>query len=144
MEFYPIFNRLDAIVELFQFPTGWNSTSRRKESSGGLIGFNSQRDGILLKAVTIRSASKASLNSQRDGILLYKRYRQGLNFEVSIPNGMEFYLAAAITAVNKEHCFNSQRDGIPHEAVEPVDTGVAFQFPTGWNSTIPGHKNRHR
>ena len=30
MEFYPIFNRLDAIVELFQFPTGWNSTGMDK------------------------------------------------------------------------------------------------------------------
>ena len=55
-----------------------------------------------------------SFNSQRDGILLklYSFYK--LRSLVSIPNGMEFYIATVLTD-RREH--------------------VAFQFPTGWNST---------
>ena len=54
-------------------------------------GFNSQRDGILLKAAVAALAGSARFNSQRDGILqsvLLQARRLG---RVSIPNGMEFY-----------------------------------------------------
>ncbi len=54
-----------------------------------------------------------SFNSQRDGILHEFAKREGKNSTVSIPNGMEFYLAAELV-----------RDG-----------AKLFQFPTGWNST---------
>ena len=48
MEFYPAPITLCTEQMLFQFPTGWNSTSSRtKGSSLGEIRFNSQRDGIL-------------------------------------------------------------------------------------------------
>ena len=33
-------------------------------------------------------------------------------------------------------CFNSQRDGILHNATGYVMKYITFQFPTGWNSTI--------
>ncbi|WP_298977699.1 hypothetical protein [uncultured Campylobacter sp.] len=53
----------------FQFPTGWNSTKNKQGEVQASRGFNSQRDGILLKT------SRA-------------KFRQA---GVSIPNGMEFY-----------------------------------------------------
>ena len=71
MEFYlPICNRLDAIVELFQFPTGWNSTKIGDFISVLVNCFNSQRDGILLCAPCAVEDGDDCFNSQRDGILL--------------------------------------------------------------------------
>ncbi len=40
----------------FQFPTGWNSTKHIASSLGKKDGFNSQRDGILLRR--LESGSK--------------------------------------------------------------------------------------
>ena len=55
---------------------------------------------------------------------------------VSIPNGMEFY-AAAIPVIAATARFNSQRDGILHKEFGFKNGYVEFQFPTGWNSTRP-------
>ena len=53
--------------------------------------FNSQRDGILPRAIPAAEALIARFNSQRDGILPYiKIFIWSLKI-VSIPNGMEFY-----------------------------------------------------
>ena len=54
--------------------------------------FNSQRDGILLAPENERYVEAEGFNSQRDGILLfYEKFFRFLKFQVSIPNGMEFY-----------------------------------------------------
>ncbi len=55
-----------------------------------------------------------SFNSQRDGILQKPGAKRGKDNVVSIPNGMEFYPNVS---------------GL-HVAF------LAFQFPTGWNSTV--------
>ena len=54
-----------------------------------------------------------SFNSQRDGIL-------------------RFPLLCSAPFVPR---FNSQRDGILHAKKENKQSTIAFQFPTGWNST---------
>ena len=96
--------------------------------------FNSQRDGILRRSRVYNDTYVWCFNSQRDGILhkLYKadscgrlefQFPTGWNstfvnhlentsiFNVSIPNGMEFYLLREKFRDGK-WCFNSQRDGI--------------------------------
>ena len=93
MEFYEEIDKSRRDVISFQFPTGWNSTVSKTGLSLGDESFNSQRDGILL------------------GRKEAKRKQQ----QVSIPNGMEFYLT------------NEEYPGANYE----------FQFPTGWNSTVP-------
>ena len=76
----------------FQFPTGWNSTLYYfLEIVFAIAGFNSQRDGILLSRIDIFWRSRI----------------------VSIPNGMEFYRG-------KRKLWDQRK---------------RFQFPTGWNST---------
>ena len=54
----------------FQFPTGWNSTIGTNLNSLADVGFNSQRDGILLLFFVPGSFKERGFNSQRDGILL--------------------------------------------------------------------------
>ena len=104
---------------------------------GGADSFNSQRDGILLVSDVVgelvlllfqfptgwnstliqkfRFGLKASFNSQRDGILR------------SITRAIK----------RKSSGFNSQRDGIlPKEFQTDSSLSLAFQFPTGWNSTF--------
>ncbi len=77
-------------------------------------GFNSQRDGILLKPLACVHAEQ-SFNSQRDGIL------QKPAFEAS----------------RLSNCFNSQRDGILYKhKYALLSCKLEFQFPTGWNSTV--------
>ena len=77
-------------------------------------------------------------NSQRDGILLFYRPRRGNKRNVSIPNGMEFYLYDWVILHSDVKSFNSQRDGILRtKHIHYVRSANEFQFPTGWNSTIP-------
>ena len=118
----------------FQFPTGWNSTSFYFYTSKNSDGFNSQRDGILLK-------EGGSLDPK---------------FRVSIPNGMEFYKTLIEKSLGYQRfqfptgwnstegeysvyyamaCFNSQRDGILRIQGFQTERLLTFQFPTGWNST---------
>ena len=60
--------------------------------SASIACFNSQRDGILLAPENERYVEAEGFNSQRDGILLfYEKFFRFLKFQVSIPNGMEFY-----------------------------------------------------
>ena len=101
----------------FQFPTGWNSTPRLGFLVGSYYSFNSQRDGILLDSAAFKSSivlafqfptgwnstrvcktcadGKDGFNSQRDGILLVPPRQRKASKDVSIPNGMEFYLCSA-------------------------------------------------
>ena len=78
----------------FQFPTGWNSTKTPFSSKQAVKSFNSQRDEILLLFPFI----------------LFDF------FNVSIPNGMKFYLSFLRISTHI----------------------LKFQFPTGWNSTFRG------
>ena len=78
-----------------------------------LIGFNSQRDGILL--VILHSYYFSStLVSIPNGMEFYRfcfaHARQMPT--VSIPNGMEFYRNEFLHLCNTHLSFNSQRDGI--------------------------------
>ena len=76
------------------------------------LGFNSQRDGILLYIWTIQKSLMVSIPNGMEFYQqldrLYKEYER-----VSIPNGMEFYSVRHSNKIYK----------------------IMFQFPTGWNST---------
>ena len=65
---------ISILQKLFQFPTGWNSTTNKYVNALTTICFNSQRDGILRY------------------MFLVGWY---ITF-VSIPNGMEFYVERPI------------------------------------------------
>ncbi len=74
-------------------------------------------------------------NSQRDGILLRHSKHPHSAHEVSIPNGMEFYLITMPYSAETNVGFNSQRDGILRYTQSGIGFCEEFQFPTGWNST---------
>ena len=76
-----------------------------------LLGFNSQRDGILHKFNRHVGSDRNCFNSQRDGILRIIPTEHFATQEVSIPNGMEFY-SNKTTSRFYGSSFNSQRDGI--------------------------------
>ena len=136
MEFYVISFWLSRQYNLFQFPTGWNSTLFRPHQNlentvsipNGMefywciamssdylnICFNSQRDGILLYTILGFSFPNYSFNSQRDGILL------------TLGSLILLFII----------CFNSQRDGILLKVNASSGKVSGFQFPTGWNSTV--------
>ena len=84
--------------------------------------FNSQRDGILPKENCKYLHPDNRFNSQRDGILQIAAQKELFVEIVSIPNGMEFY--------------NTEK---PNAA-----DYIAFQFPTGWNSTLLAIDTRKR
>ena len=78
------------------------------------MGFNSQRDGILLYYVCGRLVHEYVFQfptGWNSTVFLGELY---IVFTVSIPNGMEFYAFYHLG----------------------VDVLAMFQFPTGWNSTL--------
>ena len=97
-------------------------------------------------------------NSQRDGILRYSGKNLEMRMSVSIPNGMEFYSLLSILVCmllrvsipngmefyqTLLYLFISRIDvSIPNgmEFYNEKDNfssgSVVFQFPTGWNSTL--------
>ena len=121
-----------------------------------IVGFNSQRDGILPGYAPPSSQTMFSFNSQRDGILLGNvnlailstafQFPTGWNstkgypkswrcVTVSIPNGMEFY---KIGIVKRRATPNvSIPNGMEfYKKLQTFKvTQELFQFPTGWNST---------
>ena len=120
----------------FQLPTGWNSTLPPIKSLGTHTSFNSQRDGILLLTMGSRFAHPR-FNSQRDGILQiivsmfcgaprrFNSQRDGILRSLFAPS------------LKAKTCFNSQRDGILLDIAPLLLRCLgAFQFPTGWNSTM--------
>ena len=115
MEFYfkRRFYRLSC--QLFQFPTGWNSTHR-------II-----TDGANIWLFQFPTGWNSTLWCSR-----YRSYTR-----VSIPNGIEFYQTTSVELWSALQSFNSQRDGILHCAYRVYHPRiVVFQFPTGWNSTV--------
>ena len=72
MEFYSKARDFISDSWRFQFPTGWNSTLCKLYRRNEILGFNSQRDGILPE-FTRESDGASCFNSQRDGILRYAR-----------------------------------------------------------------------
>ena len=82
---------MNQLQQMFQFPTGWNSTLAVTPTNTPNPRFNSQRDGILQNCIAPK---------------IYQAYT------VSIPNGMEFYSLLCRGIVRKLNSFNSQRDGI--------------------------------
>ena len=142
---------------MFQFPTGWNSTSAWLPLPSSTLSFNSQRDGILpaelLKLPWFQGfqfptgwnstvtgwgsgSITAGFNSQRDGILrkstkfYHKIYWGSFN---SQRDGI-LHLFQDIWLISQD-CFNSQRDGILLYKILSQNLLRKFQFPTGWNST---------
>ena len=113
MEFYSgRRNSFEPIIR-FQFPTGWNSTQNLKEEKWTLQ--VSIPNGMEFYYIACRRKLFAvGFNSQRDGILQWDDRAWLSTTLVSIPNGMKFYFAISI--------FRS--------------SNTAFQFPTGWNSTL--------
>ena len=157
MEFYTRPKKFPNVTAEFQFPTGWNSTLFGQSlcrwvwvsipNGMEFYGidmtkqefvskrFNSKRDGILRSRFGESTPKIYRFNSQRDGILLIADFICTTWAEVSIPNGMEFYVR---TARHRQQSlsFNSQRDGILHAGTATAGkTRNLFQFPTGWNST---------
>ena len=119
-------------------------------------GFNSQRDGILLKKTNnerkIKTVSipngmefyadlghffASLLVSIPNGMEFYapRLIKPLASFFVSIPNGMEFYPRLHKLRLLQKG-FNSQRDGILPSYIYSAYSYEAFQFPTGWNSTV--------
>ena len=114
MEFYRILINIKSYARKFQFPTGWNSTSRVNQKIYLKNCFNSQRDGILPK-VSIWISSATSFNSQRDGILRNNDTDSRVKIRFQFPTGWNSTL------------WRDDR--------RPTSSNL-FQFPTGWNSTI--------
>ena len=157
MEFYLKKGELLILSGMFQFPTGWNSTIRLGDISYNLQDVSIPNGMEFYRARFASFIGKQSFNSQRDGILLKFLWIRSEPYLVSIPNGMEFYLLLRLYTLCFL-CFNSQRDGIllkvadriivyldvsipngmefyeDHYRVEKED--AMFQFPTGWNSTL--------
>ena len=135
MEFYfSRHHRRDFLTYEFQFPTGWNSTKNTSKTAN--IDIVSIPNGMEFyqKVIFLLERMLKGFNSQRDGILQRYRRRARANLFVSIPNGMEFYYAPLLKD-GSPACFNSQRDGILPNFSSTYYAEVAFQFPTGWNST---------
>ena len=119
-------------------------------------GFNSQRDGILLKKKTqafnpcgfqFPTGWNSTIRASYDIGKRIVSIPNGMEFylvegisgsaveKVSIPNGMEFYENHFVEA-SSDMGFNSQRDGILRDVYRCHEwTKKTFQFPTGWNST---------
>ena len=137
MEFYTTTNLQSWSPISFQFPTGWNSTILEGGRIGEKDGFNSQRDGILLvSGYLAHYTGPFQFPTGWNSTLKAKKSRL-LTLMVSIPNGMEFYQKRKDLFSRLSNCFNSQRDGILLEPIVKLFFLRAFQFPTGWNSTIP-------
>ena len=78
-----------------------------------IIGFNSQRDGILPEYLRHRTKRKdVSIPNGMEFYTLKRRFKSSIKIVVSIPNGMEFYAVAANSTFSISSRFNSQRDGI--------------------------------
>ena len=143
-------------AEVFQFPTGWNSTARSQRRRKGdaefqfPTGWNStyarvlrRRDPLVFQFPTgwnsTRSASLTSprhqsFNSQRDGILQAQAVCYNTSILFQFPTGWNS--TRAINNINLAKSFNSQRDGILHFTFINTPEPHRFQFPTGWNSTM--------
>ena len=105
----------------FQFPTGWNSTRFFLFIYVKMLSFNSQRDGILQKQISLFDFSTAAFQ---------------------FPTGWNSTLHYR-TVWRSSDRFNSQRDGILLRlALAICGIGALFQFPTGWNSTLCIHFKR--
>ena len=120
----------------FQFPTGWNSTHRKqcpwkpRNLFQFPTGWNSTRRAVwILWEIS-------SFNSQRDGILQMALDYPALLFQVSIPNGMEFYLRSFPPRIDCEQV--SIPNGMEFYGTTSTQFLIfkMFQFPTGWNSTM--------
>ena len=70
---------------------------------------------------------KERFNSQRDGILHKEAKKHISSNNVSISNGMEFYVKTR-EGYHYNLCFNSQLDGILHNATGYVMKYITFQF----------------
>ncbi len=136
MEFYSFLYSSHSGLSCVSIPNGMEFYLGVMAEVGLSEGFNSQRDGILpyrvasplprcefqfptgwnsTRFVPVLPQACYRFNSQRDGILRFKG---------------DVARAAAV-------CFNSQRDGIlPRKSARYKQSSSAFQFPTGWNSTI--------
>ena len=139
----------------FQFPTGWNSTSRYPLiPSCTLVSIPNGME--FYERVATSRRIRGSFNSQRDGILRSITAPYDCQAIVSIPNGMEFYLSfiplpfgrgsfnsqrdgilrvLIAFAPTARASFNSQRDGILLNFCKQAIHDLVFQFQTGWNST---------
>ena len=96
---------------MFQFPTGWNSTTPRNKRHRALQRFNSQRDGILQIINAVIKAELERFNSQRDGILLFLTITLNGCFRFQFPTGWNSTVSLQIACAFSKS-FNSQRDGI--------------------------------
>ena len=144
MEFYCALPQIDALLKLFQFPTGWNSTKTFKIFILSPCQFQFPT-GMEFYKTSKKSNSQDFLFQFPTGwnsTFLKKRPTHTKN--VSIPNGMEFYVFKKETYPHEKR-FNSQRDGILLcFCCLYYSTSLLFQFPTGWNSTelchLPNNK----
>ena len=114
MEFYLEADGILISGNLFQFPTGWNSTRH-------LTG-------------TPEISAKVSIPNGMEFYAALTTFWLSV-FAVSIPNGMEFYKSKK-SKKKRNLSFNSQRDGILRfRGFTMLLNELLFQFPTGWNST---------
>ena len=141
----------------FQFPTGWNSTERKRIQIERVreVSIPNGMEFYVLILVILLSKMDVSIPNGMEFYASFvranplkaafqfptgwnsteaKRHRNLLP-RVSIPNGMEFYLFLAKFEIQIGG-FNSQRDGILLELAKLLGHSTPFQFPTGWNSTF--------
>ena len=79
---------------------------------------------------------RSCFNSQRDGILLQNIISSPRSYQVSIPNGMEFYQCRRGYELDKNLVSIPNGMEFYPENNQPRIAGISFQFPTGWNSTF--------
>ena len=137
MEFYAREAANNAIINEFQFPTGWNSTDFEREQIELQKAFQFPTGWNSTQPATTPILSKSQVSIPNgmefyNNITILGESKKG----VSIPNGMEFYIHKSGLAFDFTARFNSQRDGILYITSCINFRVIMFQFPTGWNSIL--------
>ena len=123
-------------TSMFQFPTGWNSTNNQRQNPACRnafqfpTGWNSTCRDMCITNTILKFQFPTGWNST------YLVFNFDSVFDVSIPNGMEFYKYLAFVNTPKPHRFQFPTgwNSTILRGIEYVFINL-FQFPTGWNST---------
>ena len=122
--------------KLFQFPTGWNSTTKTWIRSWKKSWFQFPTGWNSTKCERSEHSVRAEFQFPTGWNSTVKFFFDFIQiFEVSIPNGMKFYITA-LKSFLEQYLFQfptgwNSTNPVPYKRT----TQRAFQFPTGWNST---------
>ena len=123
-------------LSLFQFPTGWNSTVSNLSYFSRNFWFQFPTGWNSTRVLSLSQMRKCVSIPNGMEFYIFAIIAECLILIVSIPNGMEFYITP--------FCFElvlhtvSIPNGMEFYAAYWAfhKWGSAFQFPTGWNSTV--------